>query len=247
MVTAASQSRAGYFPELHLARWFARQGEITPIYCFGRMGVQPLLAAYQTLLEHLSLDAVVLVDGGTDSLMRGDETGLGTPDEDIASIAAVDALALEHTFLVCLGFGIDIYHGVCHAQFLEGVAEVIRADGYLGTWGLTREMPDVQRYREACEAVFQAMPQYRSIVSSSILAAIAGEFGNYHPTRRTAGSELFINPLMSLYWCFRLRPVAQRILCLDEVRHTFTYTDVARAIGAVRARQEPRPWQSLPM
>jgi hypothetical protein len=108
-------------------------------------------------------------------------------------------------------------------------------------------MPEAQRYREACEAVFQAMPQYPSIVSSSILAAISGGFGNYHPTRRTAGSELFINPLMSLYWCFRLRAVAQRILYLDEVQQTFTYSDIARAIGAVRARQEPRPWQPLPM
>ena len=58
VITAATQSRASYFPELHLARWFARRGEVVPIYCFGRMGVQPLLAAYQALTEHLRLDAM---------------------------------------------------------------------------------------------------------------------------------------------------------------------------------------------
>ena len=35
---------------------------------------------------------MVLVDGGTDSLMRGDEVGSGTPEEDTASLAAVNAL-----------------------------------------------------------------------------------------------------------------------------------------------------------
>ncbi len=34
----------------------------------------------------------MLVDGGTDILMRGDENGLGTPVEDLTSVAAVTAL-----------------------------------------------------------------------------------------------------------------------------------------------------------
>lgn len=34
----------------------------------------------------------MLVDGGTDILMRGDETGLGTPEEDMLSLAAVAGL-----------------------------------------------------------------------------------------------------------------------------------------------------------
>ncbi|MFF7988525.1 hypothetical protein ACFZDG_01885 [Kitasatospora xanthocidica] len=39
-----------------------------------------------------SAGAVLLVDGGTDILMRGDEAGLGTPEEDMASLAAVAGL-----------------------------------------------------------------------------------------------------------------------------------------------------------
>jgi hypothetical protein len=40
------------------------------------------------LVEHLVIDALVLVDGGTDILVRDDETGLATPVEDITSLAA---------------------------------------------------------------------------------------------------------------------------------------------------------------
>ncbi|NLS96343.1 MAG: DUF1152 domain-containing protein [Planctomycetaceae bacterium] len=88
-VTADSQGYAYYFPEQVLASWFRQQGEEVSIYSFHRMGVKPLLAGYRELVRELNLDTVILVDGGTDSLMRGDEAGLGTPFEDMASVAAV--------------------------------------------------------------------------------------------------------------------------------------------------------------
>jgi hypothetical protein len=62
--------------------------------------VQPLREAYQYLADHLSLDAIVLVDGGTDILMRGDESGLGTPEEDMASLAAVHGLDVPEKIVV---------------------------------------------------------------------------------------------------------------------------------------------------
>jgi hypothetical protein len=72
----------------------------------------------------------VLVDGGTDILMRGDEAGLGTP-EDMSSLAAVAALPDSLVRLVaCLGFGIDSYHGVCHAHVLENLAALQRAGAF---------------------------------------------------------------------------------------------------------------------
>ncbi len=246
-VTAETQGNRRYFPEMYLARWFAAQGEQIPIYCFERTGVQPLLAAYQTLIDLLHVDAIILIDGGTDSLMRGDEPGLGTPEEDIASIAAVHQLPLAHKLLLCLGFGIDTFHGVCHAYFLEAVAELTRQHAFLGTWSLTQEMPEVQRYRQATEAVLQAMPAHPSIVSTSILNALEGLFGDVHSTGRTAGSTLFINALMTLYWCFRLDPVAQRVLYLDDILHTKTIRDLTFAIEQFRATlPTTKSWINLP-
>lgn len=247
-VTADTPLFTDYFPEMFLAQWFRQQGEEVPIYCFERAGVRPLLAGYQALVDHLSLDTVILVDGGTDSLMRGDESGLGTPQEDIASITAVSQLEIERKLLLCLGFGVDTFHGVCHAHFLEAVAELTQKQGYLGSFSLVDDMPEVKKYREASEAVFDVMAHHVSIVSSSILSALAGHYGNYHATSRTHGSTLWINPIMPVYWCFRLMPVAERVLYLDEMKATVTNDDVDFVIGRFRRNCEKiRPRQDIPV
>ena len=246
-VTAASEGSDYYFPELYLAQWFERRGDSVPIYCFDRTGVRPIAHAYRVLAERLNADAIILIDGGTDSLMRGDEPGLGTPQEDMASLAAVSRLDVPTKLLVCLGFGVDTFHGVCHAYYLQAVADLVKSGGFLGAWSLTREMPEVELSRQASEWVRRAMPHHPSIVSGSISSAIAGEFGDHHETRRTEGSRLFINPLMSLYWAFRVDAVVQRSLYLDTLRETNTYAELSLAISRFRATQEARPWVDLPM
>jgi hypothetical protein len=252
-VTADTEGILRYFPERHLARWFREaRGEDVPIYAIKRAGARPVAAAYRNLAAHLGdVDTLILVDGGTDSLMRGDEAGLGTPEEDVASIAAADALSSitdERKFLVCLGFGVDTFHGVCHAQFLEAVADLTRSGGFLGAWTLTPDMPEAALYREATEYVHRIMVERPSIVSTSILSAIEGRFGDYHANVRTKGSELFINALMSLYWCFRLPAVARRNLYLDQIRDTQTWYELHAAIHKWRVLNGPaKPWVSLPM
>jgi hypothetical protein len=235
-----------YFPEGYLCQWYRRQGEEVKVYCFERTGVGPLREAYRVLAGELGVDTVVLVDGGTDSLMRGDEPGLGTPQEDIASIAAVDDLAVDRKLLVCLGFGVDAYHGVCHYYFLEAVAELAREGAFLGALSLLADMPEAQRYSEAAAAVHNGMPQHPSIVTSSILSALDGRYGDYHATPRTAGSRLWINPLMTLYWAFRLEAVARRVLYLDAVKRTESWAEVNRVILEFRARCPSRPWRDMP-
>jgi hypothetical protein len=247
-VTADTPLLTDYFPEKLLAQWFREQGAEIPIYCFERTGVIPLLASYRVLAEHLSFDMVILVDGGTDSLMRGDEIGLGIPQEDIASITAVNELAIGRKLLVCFAFGVDYFHGVCHAHFLEAVAELARNHGYLGIFSLVEEMPESQKYRMATEAVFESMPHHISIVSSSVLSALAGNYGDHHVTLRTRNSRLWINPLMPVYWRFRLAPVAQRVLYLDAMKHTDSYADVNRVIKEFRGScDETRPRQQIPV
>lgn len=247
-VTPETYAASSYFPEYHLTKWFQKQGWETPIYCFERSGFQLLFDSYQALTEELSIDTVILVDGGTDSLMRGDESGLGTPSEDITSIAVVDELDVPKKTIVCLGFGIDFYHGVCHAHFLENVAQLIQSGGYMGTFSLLEEMPEVKQYRAACEFVFQQMPEHISIVSSSILSALAGYYGDHHATPRTSNSQLWINPLMSLYWCFRLPQVAKQILYLDEIKQTHTSHDVAILLSRWREnRRNTRSWEEIPV
>lgn len=242
-VTPDSVGPRHYFPELYLSQHLQ-----TPIYALERAGVVQAVDGYRWLADSLKPDAIVLVDGGTDSLMWGDEAGLGTPQEDVASILGATSVAPEIAkYLMCVGFGIDAFHGVCHAQFLENVATLVKEGGYLGAWSLTRDMDEVRHYEEVCRYVTMRMPRLPSIVNTSILAALAGEFGDYHSTRRTHGSQLFINPLMSLCWAFQLNKVAERILYADAVRETQSYTDLTLAIEKYRAGlPATRAWRAIP-
>ncbi|MEU5950295.1 DUF1152 domain-containing protein [Micromonospora sp. NPDC047465] len=119
------------------------------MYAFPPLGVQPLRAAYRYLVEQLNIDAVVLVDGGTDVLLRGDETDLGTPVEDISSLAAVAALDVPVKLVTSLGFGIDAYDGVNHVQVLENLAALDRDGGYLGALSIPGSSPEAALYRDA--------------------------------------------------------------------------------------------------
>jgi hypothetical protein len=238
-----------YFPEAYLSIWLLEAEKLeVPIYCFEQTGVQPLAKAYKILVEKLKLDTIVLIDGGTDSLMRGDEVSLGTPQEDIASIAAVSQVQVQQKLLACLGVGVDLFHGVCHSYFFEAVSDMAKQGGYLGALSLTKEMPEVSKYRSASRAVFKRMPSQPSIVNISILDAIDGEFGNHHSTQKTAGGELWINPLMPLYWFFNLEQVAGRVLYLDWINGTETFQELGTAIENFRKLCRPvRPWKEIPI
>ncbi len=248
VVDAFSDGDDRYFPEKHLCRYFA-EAEHTPrpIYAIEKLGVAPVREGYETLIETLGVDALLLVDGGTDLLMRGDEAGLGTPVEDSTSLVATATLDVPTKLALCLGFGIDTYHGVCHAHFLENLAALVKADAYLGSFGLLGAMPEVRRYLDALAFVHGAMPRRPSIVNHSIASAIEGEFGDHHRTERTQGSELFINPLMSLYFAFELEPLADRLLYREQIEGTRTAFEVAARIEAFRHRVERRPRRVLPV
>jgi len=246
-VTPETIAPATYFPELHLVRWLRGQNLETSIFCFPNEGVAPLRANYRALCEQLRPDALVLIDGGTDSLMRGDETGLGTPVEDCASLYAAQELDIKTKLLVCVGFGVDAFHGVCHAQFLEGVADVSRKGGFLGVCSLLADMTEVEFYREACQHVFEKMPRSPSIVNSSVLDAVQGHFGDYHSTARTSGSRLFINPLMAMLWTFRADDVARRLLYPASIRETKTWDETATVINEFRGAIRRKSFEALPM
>ncbi|AUI64547.1 DUF1152 domain-containing protein [Amycolatopsis sp. BJA-103] len=245
-VGADSVGSDDYFPERTLARWLRDQGLPSTVHAFPRTGVRRLRAAYRALVRHLGVDAIVLVDGGTDILMRGDESGLGTPEEDMTSLAAVSAIEDVDRLVACLGFGIDSYHGVCHSHVLENLAALDRAGGYLGALSIPSASPEAQAYRDAVAHAQAATPIRPSIVNGQIAAALRGEFGNVAFTSRTAGSELFVNPLMGMYFTVDLRMLAASVGYLDRLRDTETMLDVARAITDHRDTVLLRPGQAFP-
>jgi hypothetical protein len=233
-VTPDSASPDWYFPEGTLARWLAAHDLPSTVYAFPPLGVQTLRDAYRYLLERLDIDAVVLVDGGTDILLRGDENGLGTPVEDITSLAAVAALDLPVKLVTCLGFGIDAYHGVNHVQVLENIAALDRDGGYLGALSIPGASREAVLYRDAVAHAQAATPDRPSIVNGQIAAATSGEFGDVQFTRRTSGSTLFVNPLMAIYFTVDLDKLAARCLYVDRIEHTYGRRQVIGRIDAFR-------------
>lgn len=237
-------ARGDYFPERTLAQWLAEQDLPDTVYAFAGTGVRPLRAAYRALLEHLDgVDAIVLVDGGTDILMRGDEHGLGTPEEDTASLAAVAGLDEVPVRLVaCLGFGVDSYHGVNHSLVLENLAALDREGGYLGAFSLPRDSHEASLYLDAVEHAQRCTPGHPSIVQGSVAAAVRGDFGDVRFTERTKDSELFVNPLMALYFCVDAPALARRNLYLDRLENTALMRQISSVIAEFRdelTRQRP--------
>lgn len=245
-VTADSPGDDEYFPERGLCRWYRERGREISIFAFPGSGARTILNIYLDLKKKLDFQALVLVDGGTDSLMRGDEPSLGSPAEDVASIAACSMLRDTPTYLVNLGFGVDYHHEVCHVYVLEAIADMTKTGDYLGCFSLTKGQPEFDAFCEATDYVNGLFPNRASIVASSILAAGHGHFGDYHHTDRVKGQELFINPLMSIYWCFRLKGVFERCLYLDYIKDTHSRMDVHRAISNYLYVAKPRPWRDFP-
>ncbi len=236
-----------YFPERCLAQFLAERGEGSSIYAFEKTGVVPLRESYARLIEELSIDAIVLVDGGTDILMRGDEAGLGTPAEDMTSLAAVFAMdVVAVRLVVCVGFGVDAFHGVCHANFLENVAALSTDGAFLGTTSLLPSMAEARAYLDAVSHAEALAPRHPSIVNASIASAIEGRFGDYHRVDRTRPSTLFISPLMSMMWAFDLDSVARRSLYLHMLSETQTIWDVQSIIEAFRKNVKARPRSTIP-
>jgi hypothetical protein len=235
-----------YFPERTLARWL-KGGPIAPtVYAFERSGVQPLRRSYQRLVEDLDLDAIVLVDGGTDILMRGDEAGLGTPAEDMASLCAVAGIDVPIRLVVSAGFGVDSFHGVCHSHVLENIAALDREGAYLGALSIPWQSPEGAAYLDAVADAQDATPRNPSIVNGQIAAAIRGEFGDRHFTTRTGGSELFINPLMGMYFSFDLMGLYRRLLYRHALENSVTRIHVGAAIEKFRETVDIRRRMTYP-
>ena len=228
-----------YFPEVYLSRWFWEKfQEDVPVYAFWReIGVHQMSKAYKKICSEHNVDAIVLVDGGTDSLMFGFEERMGTPTEDQTSIAAINSISsVPIKLLACIGFGVDTFHGVSHGLFLENVATLERTGGYLGCFSVSRHSLEGQLYHEGYQAVAKCMQP--SIVSASITDAMQGYFGNHHSTSRTGNSKLFINPLMPIYWSFDLSKLVDQIPYAEKLLSTKSATEVVKVIVAHHNKAE---------
>lgn len=246
-VTAETKSLNTYFPELYLAQWFkeTRNEEVT-IWCFGKTGTLTLVADYRKLVEHLSIDGILLIDGGVDSLSRGDETEMGTVIEDSFSLIAVSELTQVPIRLMgCLGFGAE--RDISYAHVLENIASLAAVGGFLGSCSLVKQMEVYQAYENALLYVQNHPRQEPSVINSSVISAVQGHYGDYHLTAKTTGSKLWISPLMPIYWFFDLPTVVKHNLFLSQFRTTDSVLEAMQVLYMMRRIIPERTATKIPL
>lgn len=250
-VTAATGHAVDYAPEVHLCSFLdEREPEGRPHSVFASkardFAVPVLTRLYRHIVAELSIDAVIVVDGGTDSLVAGDEPGLGDPVEDAVSVQAAAALAeVPLRVLLCAGMGVDRHNGVSDAATLRAVAELTRDGGFLGALAVE---PDSDAHRFHADAIrhIGGRQQARSVVSHSIVDATRGYFGRGSRPGRVAPATVFLTPLMALLFAFDVVPVAARSLVGGWIREAPTPEDAYQAFREGRARVRRREEEHLP-
>ena len=261
-VTARTTHGAQYAPEVHVCSFLDERlpaGRPHFVYAYhARDFAVPTLTAFyrQVVVEH-AIDAIVLVDGGTDSLVTGLEHGLGDPIEDAVSVQGVAALEeVGVRILVNVGLGVDRHNGVSDHASLRAIAELARHGGFLGALALERGDVGYEFYRDGIEHVF-ARQTFHSVVCGSILGAVEGGFGADCVPALIAGrvsqGSLFLWPLMGMLWAFDVETVAARSRLGAWLREAPTPAACYEAVRAGRRHiqrptrdeerlPEPRPW-----
>jgi len=236
-----------YFPEFYLAEWFKlSKGQDISIWCFQKTGAYPLTENYHVLANHLSLDGILLIDGGVDSLMRGDEAEKGSLIEDATSLYAVNELSsIKHRFIACTAFGAE--RDITYSHVFENIAAITKEGGFLGACSLTPSMPSYQEFEKAVLHV-QGKPFHDpSVINSSMISAVQGHYGDYHLTDKTKGNRLWISPLMALYWFFDMGVVAKRNLFLSQLQGTMTFREAVNRVLEFGRHITHRPQGNVPL
>jgi len=244
-ITGSTGFSGDYCPEAHLVHYLKNRHAIQEtIHTIDNEGYAVVANAYQYLADSLHLDAILLVDGGSDSLMAGDEENLATIEEDHTSIIAVHDVCRDMKLrsLVVLGLGVDRHHGCSDAASMRAVAELTKAGGLLGMQMLQPDMIPVQHYKEAVNYANAHCRDGHNGVGAFTVASIEGRYGNYHSNQDTPNSSLYINPMMGMMWFFEIAHVQER--WLTGLRKTFRATrsrsDVVTAVKSFRAKLKER-------
>jgi hypothetical protein len=228
-----------YCPEAWLARWMKERLRIDPtIWLFRKTGVQPLLRAYQQLARELKLDGIILLDGGVDALLRGDETELGTPEEDYVSLAAVSMIEGPTRVLACLGMGAE--RGVRHSQVFERIMELTALDAYWGACALLPGTKPGDMYLEALQYIStHQADQKRSHIHASVKWAM-GRGEELEP-------PVWPWPLLNMMWFFSLPDVAATHLLLPYLKDTEEILQVSFVIRGARKTMPIQDSDQIPL
>jgi hypothetical protein len=222
-------------------------GHYEPFYPLQHKGGAYTLAArLSAIVKEHDIDTIIGIDGGVDCLMHGDEEHAGTVLQDFISLAALDNLKhhtphLPNIVIACLGFGCETEENLNHYAVLENIAQLVRDNAFIGSCSLTGDMAEYAAYKYAID---NYSSQRKSHIQTRVIAAIEGQFGNVNlgedanlsSTIFDTPSPTFLNPLMSMYWFFRLNGIVKNNLIIPHIKESRTLTDALIAYRKVVTR-----------
>jgi len=273
-VTAASRPEPHYAPEIHMCSFLdLKYPQSAPhqIYaCNAREFTVPLLTEfYSKVVNEHSVDGIIIFDGGSDSLMRGDEESLGDPIEDCVSVTTVSLLKEELKFriLITAGFGADRFNHVSDASSLRAVAELTQMGGFLGSLSLEPSHPGFQFYT-ACVQHIYSRQSFRSVLTGLVISATQGYFAHNIPDDSNStdavavkvdlrsrigtgeSSTVFLWPLMAMLFAFDAGVVCKRSYLASWIKDAETvnkcYDAMREGRNALKNQGKLRRIENLP-
>ena len=201
---------------------------------------------YEKIINDNEIDAIITIDGGSDSLMKGNEYSLGSIVEDSVTISAISNIKLiriKQKILGCIGLGCDRFHGVSDAATFRAISELKRSDGFLGGIIIETNHEGYKLYKKIVNET-NTKQDFHSIIANSVVASIEGS--NIVPqaiTQRVLSSEMDFWPLMGIFWFFNCEKVKER----SEICKVIEDADVpVQAINKYRKSIQILPMENLP-
>jgi hypothetical protein len=143
-----------------------------PTYsCISNYGSIGLLQSLELIIQENAIDAVIAIDGGTDSL-AGVDTNITSVINDAISLGAISKLNLKYLPLGIIGCCADLEMDIF--KFMEKLSFIMRNDAYIGMIDFSSETHNLYS-----RIVNTAKKEYTFFVSESILRAVDGEYGHF--------------------------------------------------------------------
>jgi len=230
-----------YFPEADLANAVGK-----PVFALSRDAtVSQIVKAYHAIFKLYQCKvpkAIFLVDGGCDVLLTGDETGLGTPAEDMLHLRAMQDLPAQHKAVVAIGLNVDCGHGVVQDELDERVEALRQSGAVLFEQFLTIEREDAAHY---CQVMSECNLS-GTVVQSLTKAAIEGHRGLYTKDvdYKKAGRSLVpLTDQTATLFGFDFEQVAAGVKYLSRLTAS---SDTMAVCEACAAHREYRALEGLP-
>lgn len=213
-----------------------------------------LTELYMTFIQRHNVDAIVCMDGGSDSLMAGDESGLGDPIEDAVTVTTVARLPhLKEKILIAIGAECDRFNSVSDGATCRGMAELRARGGFSGSMAIEPTSSGLRFYGD-CIDYMQRHASFRSVVSNSIVESARGSYGSETVTEPLRGrvqpDELFLWPPMSELFAFLPEAIVERRLFCNSIVDCYTVDQCYQILRQIRAKLEKerrlRPVERFP-